>query len=96
MPKKRIYNKKTGRYYKIRERTTKKGKKGQIKGLWKKNIYYIDFLDALHLRTAIDVECDYFVTKDSELRKRAQALLTKKIINEPIKISTPSGILKIV
>ena len=35
MPTKRIYNEKTGRYYKIRERTTKKGKKGQIMGLWK-------------------------------------------------------------
>lgn len=29
MPSKRIYNKKTGRYYKIRERTASKGKKGE-------------------------------------------------------------------
>ena len=51
---------------------------------------YIDFLDALHLRTAIDVSCDYFISKDTELRKRAQALISKKIISEPIKISAPS------
>ncbi len=33
--KKRIHNKKTGTYYSIRQRTTKKGKKGQITGKWK-------------------------------------------------------------
>jgi len=32
--RKRIYNPKTGKYYEIRQRTTKKGRKGQIKGLW--------------------------------------------------------------
>jgi len=32
--KRKIYNPKTGKYYEIRQRTTKKGKKGQIKGLW--------------------------------------------------------------
>jgi hypothetical protein len=34
MAEKRIHNPKTGSYYKIRERTTKKGKKGQIMGRW--------------------------------------------------------------
>lgn len=34
MPRKRIYNPKTGRYYSIRQRSTKKGKKGEILGLW--------------------------------------------------------------
>jgi hypothetical protein len=33
--KKRIYNPKTGKYYKIRERTTSEGRKGQIMGEWK-------------------------------------------------------------
>ena len=33
--KKRIYNPVTRKYYAIRQRTTKSGKKGQIKGLWK-------------------------------------------------------------
>ena len=33
--KKRIYNPVTKKYYAIRQRTTKFGKKGQIKGLWK-------------------------------------------------------------
>ncbi len=33
--RKRIYNPVTGRYYTIRQRTTKFGRKGQIKGLWK-------------------------------------------------------------
>lgn len=32
MTKKRIYNPKTGKYYKLRERTTSEGKKGQILG----------------------------------------------------------------
>lgn len=35
-PAKRIHNPKTGKYYAIRQRTTKAGKKGTIKGLWKK------------------------------------------------------------
>jgi hypothetical protein len=33
-PRKRIYNPVTGKYYEVRQRTTKIGKKGQIKGLW--------------------------------------------------------------
>jgi len=32
---KRIYNPVTRRYYVLRRRTTKGGRKGQIKGLWK-------------------------------------------------------------
>jgi len=35
--KKRIYNPKTGKYYKIRQRTTSKGKRGEIVGLWKQS-----------------------------------------------------------
>lgn len=35
--KKRIYNPKTGKYYKIRQRTTSKGKKGEIIGLWRQS-----------------------------------------------------------
>lgn len=35
MAKKRILNPKTGKYLAIRQRTTKKGKKGQIKGKWR-------------------------------------------------------------
>ena len=34
-PKKRVYNPVTGKYYVLRQRTTKAGRKGQIKGLWK-------------------------------------------------------------
>ena len=36
MPKKRkrIYNPVTGKYYELREKTTKYGRAGQIKGLW--------------------------------------------------------------
>ena len=33
--KKRVYNPYTKKYYELRQRTTEKGKKGQIKGLWK-------------------------------------------------------------
>ena len=33
--RKRIYNPVTGKYYELRQRTTKAGRKGQIKGLWK-------------------------------------------------------------
>lgn len=32
--KKRIYNPVTGKYYELRQRTTKSGRTGQIKGLW--------------------------------------------------------------
>ena len=55
----------------------------------------IDFMDALHLRTAIDVGCDYFVTKDGELRKRIQYLINEKVITEPIKVTSVSGFLNI-
>lgn len=32
--RKRMYNPATGKYYAVRQRTTKSGKKGQVKGLW--------------------------------------------------------------
>ena len=56
---------------------------------------YIEFADAYHLRTAIEVNCDYIVTKDSGFRKRVQALINKRTIKEPIKITSVSGFLKI-
>ncbi len=34
--KRRIYNPVTGKYYEVRQRTTSKGIKGQIKGLWRR------------------------------------------------------------
>jgi predicted nucleic acid-binding protein len=55
---------------------------------------YADFVDALHLRTAIDTKCDYFVTNDGELRKRAQKLICDKIITEKIKITSAKGFLQ--
>jgi len=33
-PRKRIHNPVTGKYYEVRQRSSKAGKKGQIKGLW--------------------------------------------------------------
>jgi len=56
---------------------------------------YVDIIDAIHLRTAIDTKCDYFVTKDGELRKRAQELINDKTIKDPIKIASVSGFLGI-
>jgi hypothetical protein len=35
MAQKRIHNPATGKYYAIRQRTTSKGKKGQISGVYK-------------------------------------------------------------
>lgn len=32
--KKRVYNPITSKYYALRQKTTKEGKKGQIKGAW--------------------------------------------------------------
>jgi len=32
--KKRIHNPVTGKYYEVRQKTSKSGKAGQIKGLW--------------------------------------------------------------
>lgn len=55
---------------------------------------YIDFVDAMHLRTAIDTKCDFFVTNDGELRKRAQELICSHIITEKIKITSAKGFLK--
>ena len=36
MPRKRIYNPVTKKYYGVRSKTTKRGRIGQIKGLWGK------------------------------------------------------------
>ena len=36
MTKKRIYNPVTKKYYHVKNKTTKRGKIGQIKGLWDK------------------------------------------------------------
>lgn len=57
---------------------------------------YIEFVDAYHLRTAIEVDCDYFVTKDSGIRKHVQDLKNRGIIKEPIKITSVSGFLRII
>ena len=56
---------------------------------------YLDFVDATHLRTAIDTKSDFFITKDGELRKRAQKLIDESVITETIKISSVSGFLEI-
>jgi len=56
---------------------------------------YVEFVDAYHLRTAIEVGCNYIITKDSGFRKRVQALINKGIIKEPIKITSLSGFLKL-
>lgn len=56
---------------------------------------YIEFVDAYHLRTAIEVKCEYLVTKDAGFRRHAQILKTKRTIKEPIKITSESGFLGI-
>ena len=38
MTKKRIHNPSTGKYYAIRQKTTSKGKRGQIMGVFKNSI----------------------------------------------------------
>jgi len=56
---------------------------------------YIEFVDAYHLRTAIEVGCDYLVTKDAGFRRHAQILKSKGVIKEPINITSESGFLNI-
>ncbi len=53
----------------------------------------LEFIDAIHIRTAIDVGCEFFITRDGELRTRTQQLIDKQII-DPIKLGTPSSYLK--
>jgi len=55
---------------------------------------YVDFLDAIHIRIALDVKCDYFITKDGELRRRLQNLISQRKIDDSIKIASVSGFLK--
>ena len=57
--------------------------------------YYIDFYDAFHIYTALNKRCKYFVTKDGELRKRFQKMISDGIIKEKIKLLTEKGFLKI-
>ncbi len=56
---------------------------------------YVEFVDAYHLRTAIEVGCDYLVTKDAGFRRHAQILKSKRVIKEPINITSESGFLNI-
>lgn len=57
---------------------------------------YVEFVDAYHLRTAIEVGCDYLVTNDSGFRTRVQTLINKKAITEPIKMTSAQGFLNII
>lgn len=56
---------------------------------------YIDFKDALHVQTAIDVDCDYFVTKDSDLRNRIQNLINRKMLDTKLKPRKVNDFLRI-
>ena len=56
---------------------------------------YVEFVDAYHLRTAIEVGCEYLVTNDSGFRTRVQTLISNKIIVEPIKMTSAQGFLSI-
>ena len=42
----------------------------------------IEPTDAIHLRIALDVDCDYFITKGADLRKRIQEMINNKKISE--------------
>lgn len=55
----------------------------------------IEFVDAYHLRTAIEVRCEYLVTKDAGFRRHAQMLKTNGTIKEPLQITSESGFLNI-
>lgn len=55
----------------------------------------IEFVDAYHLRTAIEVKCEYLVTKDAGFRRHAQMLKANGLIKEPIHITSESGFLNI-
>jgi predicted nucleic acid-binding protein len=54
----------------------------------------IDFYDAIHVLTAIDLKCDYFVTRDAGIRKHYEELSRKQIIDSSMKMATVSGFLK--
>ena len=54
----------------------------------------IDFYDAIHVLTAIDLKCDYFVTRDGGIRKHYEEFSRKQIIDSPMKMTTVSGFLK--
>lgn len=56
---------------------------------------YVDFVDAVHLRTAIDTKCDYFVTNDGELRIRAQQLMCNCTLTEKIQLTNAKSFLKL-
>jgi hypothetical protein len=44
---------------------------------------------------AIELECDFFITRDAGLRKRFDKLVKRAIITEPMKITTINGFLNI-
>lgn len=53
----------------------------------------IEFCDAIHLITAKNEKCDYFVTKDGDIRKKIQSLINQNIFPK-MKFCTPSGFIK--
>jgi predicted nucleic acid-binding protein len=56
----------------------------------------IDFYDAFHIHIALKKDCKFFVTKDGELRKRFQEILSNGSIKNDIKIISDKVFLDIV
>lgn len=56
----------------------------------------IEPADAIHLRIALDVDCDYFVTKDADLRKRIQDMIDNKKLEKKIQPANVKGFLSVV
>ncbi len=52
------------------------------------------FYDSIHVMTAKSLGCEYFITSDIEIRKRAQQIINDGILKN-IRLSTPTGFLKI-
>lgn len=52
-------------------------------------------IDAIHLRIALDVNCDYFITKDADLRKRIQDMIDNKILKRKIRPAKVDGFLSV-
>lgn len=65
-----------------------------FKAIFQYHKHLLDFIDSIHIRIAQDTGCEYFITRDGELRTRVQEMITKATIDGKFKITTVKGFLQ--
>ena len=54
-------------------------------------LHSVEFMDALHLNSAVELKCTHLVTKDGELRKRIEDMKKEDLIPSSLRPVHPNG-----